>query len=167
MPRKKKESAAKEAPITEKAVKTKLPEFYQAVGRRKESTARVRLYTATKDEVTLGEKKVKKGEMIVNKRRVGEYFAGAVSEKLYMEPFRTTNTAGRFVVSAIISGGGLYGQLGAFIHGVSRALEKVDKDKFRPILKKKNFLTRDPRRKERRKAGNAQKARAKKQSPKR
>ncbi len=167
MPRKKKELAAKETPKTEKVVKTKLPEFYQAVGRRKESTARVRLYTSIKDEITLGEKKVKKGEMIVNKRPVQQYFSGTVSEKLYMEPFRTTNTAGRFVVSAIISGGGLYGQLGAFIHGVSRALEKVDKDKFRSILKKKNFLTRDPRRKERRKAGNAQKARAKKQSPKR
>lgn len=167
MPRKKKESAVKEVPKTEKVIKMKQPEFYQAVGRRKESTARVRLYTTTKDEITLDEKKVKKGEMIVNKRLVQQYFSGAVSEKLYMEPFRTTNTAGRFVVSAIISGGGLYGQLGAFIHGVSRALEKVDREKFRPILKKKNLLTRDPRRKERRKAGFAQKARAKKQSPKR
>jgi len=167
MPRIKKEKT--EIKIRKPAEKktTKQPEFYQAVGRRKESTARVRLYTTTKDEIILDEKKVKKGEMVVNKRPVQQYFSGVVSEKLYMEPFRTTNTAGRFVVSAIISGGGLYGQLGAFIHGISRALEKVDKEKFRPILKKKNLLTRDPRRKERRKAGNAQKARAKKQSPKR
>lgn len=146
---------------------SKQPEFYQAIGRRKLSTVRVKLYTSTKEEITLDGKTVKKGEMIINKRAVGEYFPGAVNEKLYMEPFRTTNTAGRFIVSAIIAGGGLSGQLGAFIHGVSRALEKVDKDKFRPILKKKGFLTRDPRSKERKKAGFAQKARAKKQSPKR
>ncbi|MBI3955339.1 30S ribosomal protein S9 [Candidatus Gottesmanbacteria bacterium] len=167
MPRKKKESVVKEAPKTEKVVKTKQPEFYQAIGRRKLSTVRVKLYTSTNEEITLDGKTVKKGEMIINKRAVGNYFPGAVNEKLYMEPFRTTNTAGRFMVSAIIAGGGLFGQLDAFIHGVSRALEKVDKEKFRPILKKKGFLTRDPRSKERRKAGFAQKARAKKQSPKR
>ena len=57
--------------------------------------------------------------------------------------------------------------MGAFIHAVSRALLEIDKDKFRPILKKRGFLKRDPRMKERRKAGLAQKARAKKQSPKR
>ncbi|MEK7141425.1 MAG: 30S ribosomal protein S9, partial [Patescibacteria group bacterium] len=53
------------------------------------------------------------------------------------------------------------------IHGISRALEKVDKEKFRPILKKRGFMMRDPRAKQRRKAGFAGKARARKQSPKR
>jgi len=86
---------------------------------------------------------------------------------MYLEPFRTTNTLGRFVVSVRAEGGGLAGQLGATIHGISRALEKVDKEKFRPILKKRGFMKRDPRAKQRRKAGFAGKSRARKQSPKR
>ena len=51
----------------------------------------------------------------------------------------------RFAVSIKVKGGGLSGQLGAVIHGISRALEKVDKEKFRPILKKRGFMMRDPR----------------------
>ena len=143
-------------------------EFYQAIGRRKEATARVKLFVVNSDDgITLKDKVLKKGEMLVNYRSIEQYFPGEVSKKLYLEPFRTTNTLGRFSVSALVKGGGLFGQLGAFIHGVTRALEKVDKEKFRPILKKRGFITRDPRTKERRKAGLAQKARAKKQSPKR
>lgn len=145
----------------------KEPSFYQAVGRRKESTARVMLYVTTGEEVKVKDKILKKGEIMVNFRPVEKYFPGEVFQKTYLEPFRTTNTVGRFAVSALITGGGLSGQLGAFVHGVSRALEKADKEKFRSILKKKGLLTRDSRVKERRKAGFAQKARAKKQSPKR
>ncbi len=141
--------------------------YYEAVGRRKTSTARVRLYVVKEESMQLNGKEVKKGEMVVNARPVENYFPGEVLKKMYMEPFRTTNTVGRFVVSIKTTGGGLYSQLGAVIHGVSRALEKVDKEKFRPILKKRGFMTRDPRAKERRKAGFAQKARARKQSPKR
>jgi len=84
-----------------------------------------------------------------------------------MEPFRTTNTMNRFAISIKTKGGGLSGQLGAVVLGLSRALEKVDKERYRPILKKRGFLTRDPRAKQRRKAGYAGKARARKQSPKR
>ena len=94
-------------------------------------------------------------------------FPGEVFKKMYQEPFRTTNTMSRFAVSIKVKGGGLSGQLGAVIHGISRALEKVDKEKFRPILKKRGFMMRDPRAKQRRKAGFAGKARARKQSPKR
>jgi small subunit ribosomal protein S9 len=140
---------------------------YQAVGRRKVATARVKLYVVPEGQITLKETTVKKGDIIVNYRPVEQYFPGEVSKKYYLEPFRTTNTIGRFAVSALISGGGPSGQLDALIHGISRALEKVEKEKFRPILKKKGYLTRDPRAKERRKAGFAQKARARKQSPKR
>ncbi|MBI4990628.1 30S ribosomal protein S9 [Candidatus Gottesmanbacteria bacterium] len=167
MPRPKKQQteAKTEKPVEKKTAKK--PSFYQAVGRRKESTARVRLYVTGNGEVTIGNQTIKSGEMIINNRPIEQYFAGEMNKRIYMEPFRTTNTVGRFAVSAIISGGGLFGQLGAFIHGVSRSLEKADKEKFRLILKKKGFLTRDPRAKERRKAGFAQKARAKKQSPKR
>jgi len=146
---------------------TAVQEFYQAIGRRKEATARVKLFVVTNGEIVIKDRVLKKGETLINYKPIEQYFSGEVYQKLYLEPFRTTNTVGRFAVSAIISGGGPFGQLHAFIHGVSRALERVDKDKFRPILKKKGYLTRDSRVKERRKAGLAQKARAKKQSPKR
>ncbi len=150
--------------VAEKAMKQ--PSFYQAVGRRREGTARVRLYV-TEDKVVLKEKEIKKGEIVINGRPIENYFPGQIAPKLYLEPLRITNTQGRFAISAIISGGGLMGQLGAFIHGLSRSLIKVDVEKFRPLLKKKGYLMRDPRTKQRHLAGFAQKARAKKQSPKR
>jgi small subunit ribosomal protein S9 len=141
--------------------------YYEAVGRRKTSTARVRLYVVTGESITISGVSVAKGGMIVNGRPVESYFPGEVLKKMYQEPFRTTNTMARFAVSAKTTGGGLYGQLAAVIHGVSRALEKIDKEKFRPILKKRGFMKRDPRAKQRRKAGFAGKSRARKQSPKR
>ena len=141
--------------------------YYEAVGRRKESSARVRLYVVNDGAVTLHGKSLDKGAMVVNGRSIEDYFPGEVLKKMYQEPFRTTNTLSRFAVSVKTAGGGLYSQLGAFIHGVSRALEKVDKEKFRPILKKRGFMKRDPRAKQRRKAGFAGKARAKRNSPKR
>ena len=141
--------------------------YYEAVGRRKESSARVRLYVVSGESITVSGVVVVKGGMIVNGRPVENYFPGEVLKKMYQEPFRTTNTVGRFAVTVKTTGGGLSGQLGAVIHGLSRALEKVDKEKFRPILKKRGFMKRDPRAKQRRKAGFAGKARARKQSPKR
>ncbi len=141
--------------------------YYEAVGRRKNATARVRLYVTKENGITLGGVTVGKGDMVVNGRPAEEYFRGEVLKKIYLEPFRTTNTIGRFAVSVLVTGGGLAGQLGATLQGLSRAIEKTDKEKFRPILKKRGFLTRDPRKKERRKAGFAHKARARKQSPKR
>lgn len=141
--------------------------YYEAVGRRKESSARVRLYVVSDKPATIGEATLSKGDMVANSKEIAQYFPGEVYKKIYQEPFRTTNTLGRFAVSIKTNGGGLVGQLGAVVLGISRALEKVDKEKFRPILKKRGFLTRDSRIKERRKAGFAGKARARKQSPKR
>lgn len=141
--------------------------YYEALGRRKESSARVRLYVMREGSVTVGGVAVAKGDMIVNGRSIEKYFPGEVLKKMYQEPFRTTNTLGRFAVTIKVEGGGLSGQLSAVIHGMSRALEKVDKEKFRPILKKRGFMMRDPRAKQRRKAGFAGKARARKASPKR
>lgn len=84
-----------------------------------------------------------------------------------MEPFRATNTIGKYSLTIKVEGGGKSGQLEAVVHGISRALQLLDKEKFRPILKKKGFLTRDARVRERRKVGTGGKARRKKQSPKR
>lgn len=153
-------------PLVDESTNNKVT-YYEAVGRRKNASARVRLYVVGEGTVTVGGVALSKGDMIVNGRPAEKYFPGEVMKKMYQEPFRTTNTLGRFAVSITTIGGGLSGQLGATIHGLSRALEKTDKEKFRPILKKRGFMTRDPRKKERRKAGFAGKARARKQSPKR
>lgn len=142
------------------------PSYYEAVGRRRESTCRVRLHI-NQDSLTIGDTEAKKGDIIVNNRLSDKYFPGEVNKKKYLEPFRTTNTLNRFITTVRVKGGGLSGQLGAMILGISRALEKVDKEKYRPILKKKGFMKRDPRIKQRRKAGYAGKSRARKQSPKR
>lgn len=141
--------------------------YYEAVGRRKVATARVRLYVASNGVVTIAGTAYEKGAFIVNGKPAEVYFPGEVYKKMYLEPFRTTNTLTRFVVSIKVIGGGLVGQVGASILGISRALEKVDKEKFRPILKKRGFMKRDPRARQRRKAGFAGKSRARKQSPKR
>lgn len=133
----------------------KKPEFYQAVGRRKEATARVRLYVGGN------------GEIVVNDRPVEQYFPGEIAKIAYLQPFKLTDSLNRFKTTVKIEGGGLSGQLGAMIHGIARVLEKIDRERYRPILKKAGLLTRDSRAKERRKAGFAGKARARKQSPKR
>lgn len=149
------------------SVKIEALQYYEAVGRRKTATARVRLYVVKDAPVTIKSVTVDKGELVINGRPAEKYFPGEIFKKIYQEPFRTTNTMNRFAVSVHTAGGGLSSQLGAVIHGISRALEKVDHDKYRPILKKRGFMTRDPRAKQRRKAGFAGKARARKQSPKR
>jgi small subunit ribosomal protein S9 len=143
--------------------------YYEAVGRRRTATARVRLYpiAKTKKEVVIWDYKLSPGVIIVNRKPVKEKFPGKVFENKYIEPFRTTNTMNKFAATVLVSGSGRVGQLEAMVHGIARALEKADREKYRPILKKKGFLTRDPRMRERRKAGLAQSARAKKQSPKR
>lgn len=138
-----------------KTEKTAKMSFYQAIGRRKESTARVRLYVGGN------------GEIIVNDRPVEQYFPGEIAKLAYLQPFQLTDSLNRFRVTIKVEGGGLSGQLGAVIHGIARSLEKIDREKYRPLLKKAGLLTRDPRAKERRKAGLAGKARARKQSPKR
>lgn len=147
--------------------KTESIAYYEAFGRRKEATARVRLYVVKEQAIEVLGQQVEKGAIIVNGKSAEVYFPGEVYKKLYQEPLRTTNTASRFAIVIKTLGGGLVSQLGATVLGMSRALEKIDKEKMRPILKKKGFLTRDARVKERRKAGLAGKARAKKQSPKR
>jgi small subunit ribosomal protein S9 len=125
-----------------------------AVGRRKRSVARVKLYQG-------------QGQVTVNSQPVEEYFSGVVAKEEYLKPFRLVGGEGKYFAVVKVEGGGKSSQLGAFVHGVARAFEKIDKDGYRPILKKSGLLTRDPREKERRKPGYAQKARKKKQSPKR
>lgn len=127
-------------------------ETISTVGRRKEAVARVRISSGN-------------GQIMVNGKSIAEYFPGPILQKQYSRPLELTN-AGKYAISVKIEGGGKVSQFGAVIHGIARAIAKIDPIS-RTILKKEGFLTRDARVKERRKYGNAQKARAKKQSPKR
>lgn len=145
--------------------KTIKKDYIFAVGKRRESRARIRLYEDIK-KYPAGEEKVQKGDIFVNNKKIGEYFSSKVAEAFYKEPFRITNTAEKYVISIKASGGGNVGQLGAVVHGISRALSALD-PKNRSILKKAGFLTRDARTRERRKVGMGGKARRKRQSPKR
>lgn len=134
-------------------MKKETKKYVYAIGRRKRSTARVRLFTG-------------KGQVIVNDKPADEYFKD-IPKAVYLKPFEVAGLEGKYYATARILGGGTTGQVGAFIHGLSRALVKVEEEKYKKVLKSAGLFTRDPREKERRKFGNAQKARAKKQSPKR
>ena len=133
--------------------KTKKGSSIAAVGRRKEAIAKIRLIDG-------------QGQITVNGKPITEYFLGPIFQKLYSKPLEITKTLGKYTVSVKVVGGGQVSQLGAVIHGIARALVKANPE-LKVTLKKEGFLTRDARVKERRKYGNAQKARAKKQSPKR
>jgi len=113
-------------------------QFY-GTGKRKTSVARV--------WITEGE-----GEILVNKRKVDEYFPREALLKLIKEPLEATNLKDRFNIMANIRGGGLAGQAWALRHGIARALLQVNPD-LRDVLKKNGFLTRDSRIKERKKYG--------------
>lgn len=136
------------------ARKPKEKNYVFAVGRRKTSTARVRLFKG-------------KDQTLVNDLPFAQYFAGPTASKLLVKPFQVTETEGKYFVTAKTVGGGKNGQLEAVIHGIARALCKVDGESFRDALKKAGLLTRDPRARERRKVGMGGKSRRKRQSPKR
>lgn len=138
--------------LTETTKKSK-QKFYLTVGRRKTAIATVKLWEG-------------KGEILVNDKPIGQYFPGEINEKIYIEPLRTTNTVGKIHATIKVKGSGKKAQLGAAVHGLSRALSQVD-ESYKKILKSRGLLTRDDRMKERRKPGLAQSARAGKQSPKR
>lgn len=127
--------------------------YDKAHGRRKVAIARVRLYKG-------------RGETLVNDKKIEEYFPGAVAQALLKRPFSVTKSEGVYWATVKVVGSGKNSQLGAVIHGLSRALT-VANPELRTNLKTAGLLTRDPRAKERRKFGRAQKARKGKQSPKR
>ncbi len=111
-----------------------------ATGRRKESIARVRLIPGS-------------GTWKINDRTLEDYFPNKLHQQLVNDPFRVTELEGRFDVIARLHGGGSSGQAGALRLGVARALNEIDAEANRANLKKAGFLTRDPRAKERKKAG--------------
>ncbi|MDH3212333.1 MAG: 30S ribosomal protein S9 [Myxococcales bacterium] len=110
-----------------------------ATGKRKNAVARVRL-------------KLGNGNVLVNGKTMAEYFPREVLLMRIQEPFEATAGEGRYDVVAKLHGGGVAGQADALRHGIARALEKFDEN-LRAPLKRKGFLTRDARKKERKKYG--------------
>ncbi|RMD91633.1 MAG: 30S ribosomal protein S9 [Calditrichaeota bacterium] len=112
---------------------------FSAIGRRKESVARVRLVPGT-------------GQILVNKKPVSDFFKRETLKMIIEQPLELTDSLNKFDIYANVKGGGLSGQAGAMRLGIARALIKFDED-LRPVLKAGGFLTRDPRMKERKKYG--------------
>lgn len=143
-------------------------EYVSATGKRKEAVARVRLYQNVKEGLIWANTPVKKGEILVNEKPITQYFPSVVERHLYTEPLRITNAhQNNYAFTIKVTGGGTASQLDAVIAGISNVLQKLDPEKYRPILKKKGFLTRDARIRQRRNIGTGGKARRQKQSPKR
>lgn len=147
-------------------IQKKKKEFIVAVGRRKESVARIRIYQTIKPGSMIGGTELKKGDILINNKLVKDYFKNPVFESMYLEPLKATNNIEKVAISVRVEGGGQKGQLEAIVLGISRALSAID-DKNRAILKKKGLLTRDARVRQRRKVGMGGKSRRQKQSPKR
>lgn len=110
------------------------------VGKRKRSKARVYL-------------KAGSGKITVNAKPIDEYFVRPTSRLLIRQPLEVTSQMDKWDIQVNVMGGGVSGQAGATRHGIARALEAVDKETFRSVLKKAGMLTRDAREVERKKPG--------------
>jgi small subunit ribosomal protein S9 len=129
------EPAARHAP----AVKLESGARFLATGKRKSSIARVVLVPGS-------------GRVEVNRRELDSYFPRPLHQTTARQPLVATGYDGNVDVQVRVHGGGISGQAGAVRHGIARALVEVDPE-LRRELKRRGFLTRDARRKERRKAG--------------
>jgi len=135
------------APIEIKKTASK-EKYYEAMGGRKESVARVRLYTKKATDVTEGENAL----IVVNGKDYREYFSDVALWEIVESPLKKLKSVNRFKVTVVVHGGGKSGQAGAIKHGIAKTLVDFDQN-FRKKLKKSGYLTRDPRAKERRKYG--------------
>ena len=113
--------------------------FDYGTGRRKTATARTRLYAGG-------------GQIVVNDHPMEEYLPRKTLQMIIRQPLALTKTLERFDVKVNVSDGGTTGQAEAVRHGISRALLQADPS-LRAVLKRAGFLTRDARKKERKKYG--------------
>jgi small subunit ribosomal protein S9 len=112
---------------------------YYGTGRRKNATARVFMRSGS-------------GQIQVNHRSLDNYFANEVLKMIVKQPLQLSENVESFDIMVTVKGGGSAGQAGAIRHGISRALLDFNEE-LRPKLKTAGFLTRDPRKKERKKYG--------------
>lgn len=113
--------------------------YFEGVGRRKESSARVRIY-------------LEAGALTVNGKPAKDYFTRLGDLDKAFSALRATGRENQMAVSVMVQGGGVTGQTEAVRHGLARALVKMD-ETLRPTLRKEGMLTRDDRMKERKKPG--------------
>ncbi len=127
----------------------KKEKYYEAIGRRKAATARVRLLTKKSTDAQADESKAL---IFVNDQPYYEYFPLNRLQAVVESPFKKLKSVNRFKASIHIYGGGIAGQADAIKFGLSRALILFDPN-FAKKLRRAGFLTRDARVKERRKYG--------------
>ncbi len=120
----------------EKSKKT----YIETIGRRKTSTARVRMTPSTKQSYE------------INDKDLATYFATTELQKIVTDAFTTLDSKSHYSITVKVSGGGIHSQAEAIRHGISRGLVK-EEEGTKTTLKKAGFLKRDPRMKERRKFG--------------
>ena len=113
--------------------------FTYGTGKRKNSIARTRIYKGT-------------GQILINQRPFEEYFPRQTLQMIVQQPLKLTKTLGSVDIKASIMGGGISGQAQALRHGIALALMELDPE-LRGVLKKAGFITRDARKKERKKYG--------------
>jgi small subunit ribosomal protein S9 len=118
----------------------KKAKYWEAVGRRKTSSARVRLYTE-------GTKNV-----LINDKKIDDYFPLPSLGQKAVAPLKEAKLLSKFKVTVRVRGGGISSQASAVQHGLARALVKFDPE-LKEKMKERGFLTRDPRMKERKKPG--------------
>lgn len=114
-------------------------QIYYGTGRRKSSSARVFL-------------KLGKGQIVINKHPLEEYFTRETGCIIVRQPLTTLDMLNTFDINITVSGGGTSGQAGAIRHGITRALLQYD-ESFRQVLRQAGFVTRDSRQVERKKVG--------------
>jgi small subunit ribosomal protein S9 len=114
-------------------------QYYEGIGRRKTSSARVRIMSGH-------------GKFVINDKSFEEYFPRLGDLEKVLAPLRAVDMEGRLDISAKVKGGGITGQAGAVCHGLARALIKMDPE-LRSQLRVDRLLTRDARMKERKKPG--------------
>ena len=122
-----------------KKIKLNFKESKYATGRRKKSIARIWIKKGT-------------GKIYVNGKNVADYFTRLSHQAIVSRPLEVAKKSSEFDVKCQVKGGGLSGQAGAIIHGISRALLKYEPE-LKPILKKEKLTTRDSRSVERKKYG--------------
>ncbi|MDD4606787.1 MAG: 30S ribosomal protein S9 [Patescibacteria group bacterium] len=114
--------------------------YIGASGGRKTATVQVRLYPQGS------------GEVVINDKKLKEYFPQPEFQRIVLQSLKMTDEKSSLDLSIKVKGGGVHGQAEAIRHGISRALVKYNEE-YRTTLKKNGFLTRDARKKERKKPG--------------
>lgn len=128
---------------TPKSVKPR--RYYEAVGRRKNAVARIRMSPIKTTET-------REGIFLINKKNLNDYFSSLELQSIISAPLKLMKMANKFDVTVHIRGGGIHAQAEAVRLGISRSLLEFNKT-FRKKLKRAGFLERDARKKERKKPG--------------